>query len=130
MSDARDVGAKVFGEVLGGNTEAGLRESFKSDAFGIQIAKFAAEFAFGTIWSRDGLERKQRSLVTMGILIGLRQFDELKIHTQIALRNGLTVKEIEEVLYQALPYAGFPACNLAKAAMEEGLKEAGQLPST
>ncbi len=129
MSDARDVGAKLFGDVLGGQTEADLRESFKSNAFGVQMAKFAAEFAFGTIWSREGLERKQRSLVTIGILIALRQFDELKIHTQIALRNGLTVKEIEEVLYQAIPYAGFPACNLAKAAMEESLKEAGQLPT-
>jgi alkylhydroperoxidase/carboxymuconolactone decarboxylase family protein YurZ len=57
------------------------------------------------------------------MLIALRQADELKHHVRIALANGLTVKEIEEVLYLSVPYAGFPAANTAKIAMIEALAE-------
>jgi alkylhydroperoxidase/carboxymuconolactone decarboxylase family protein YurZ len=52
----------------------------------------------------------------------LRQVEELKVHVGVALSNGLTVREIEEVLYQSIPYVGFPAANSAKVAMIEALQ--------
>ncbi|MFT3966285.1 MAG: carboxymuconolactone decarboxylase family protein, partial [Sphingobium sp.] len=90
-------------------------------------ARFSADFAFGTIWERPGLSRRERSFVVLGMLMALRQTDEIKYHVRIALANGLTVAELEEVLYQALPYAGFPAANTAKVAMAEVLRELGHI---
>lgn len=124
MSEQRDKGIRFFGEVLG--NEEGFRDEVHTPSqFGSETAKFSADFAFGTIWEREGLERKQRSLVVMGILIALRQTEELKYHVRVALANGLSLKEIEEVLYQSIPYAGFPAANSAKVAMTEALRDLG-----
>ena len=127
MKTNREKGIKFFGDVLGKANELGLRQEIREGShFGSETAKFSADFAFGTIWERDGLARRDRSLVVMGILIALRQTEELKYHVRIALSNGLTVKEIEEVLYQSIPYAGFPAANSAKTAMVEALREPGR----
>jgi alkylhydroperoxidase/carboxymuconolactone decarboxylase family protein YurZ len=124
--DKRERGIGFFGDVLGQQNAQGMRREIdRPSSFGAETATFSADFAFGTIWERPGLERKQRSLVVLGMLIALRQTEELKYHVQIALKNGLTVKELEEVLYQALPYAGFPAANSAKVAMTEALRELG-----
>jgi len=126
MSDAVERGSRFFGQVLGEERERGLRETISGKGhFGSETARFSAEFAFGTIWEREGLERRQRSLVVLGILIALRQTEELKYHVQVALANGLGIRELEEVLYQSIPYAGFPAANSAKRAMIEALSELG-----
>ena len=71
------------------------------------------------------MERKQRSLVTIAVLIATRQTHELKNHVLIAVRNGLTVRELEEVLFQCLPYLGFPAVATATTQMLETLRELG-----
>jgi 4-carboxymuconolactone decarboxylase len=131
MSDLTEKGARFFGEVLGAQSEKDLRRAIAegSGGFGHETAKLSTDFAFGTIWTREGLERRQRSLVVLGALIALRQPDEIKYHVRIALANGLTVKELEEVLYQTIPYVGFPAANAAKAAMREALRELGMAVS-
>jgi 4-carboxymuconolactone decarboxylase len=67
----------------------------------------------------EGLSRRDRSLVTLGILITLRASDELKFHFQIARSNGLTDEELAEVIYHASGYAGFPAANTAKSVAVE-----------
>lgn len=121
--DKRERGIEFFGTVLGEANVPGLREHIDSADFGKECAKWAADFAFGTVWTRAGLDRKMRSCAVLGMLIALRQTDEIKYHTRIALSNGLTVREIEEVLYLSIPYAGFPAANSAKQAMIEVLRE-------
>jgi 4-carboxymuconolactone decarboxylase len=63
----------------------------------------------GTIWTRPGLPRKTRSLVTLAFLSALRATTEIKSHVRGALRNGCTVAEIQEVLLQAAVYVGVPA---------------------
>ena len=123
MNDKRERGVAFFGDVLGEDQTSGLRDHIASSAFGKECATWAADFAFGTVWTRDGLDRKMRSCAVMGMLIALRQTEELKYHVRIALANGLTVKEIEEVLYLSVPYAGFPAANSAKHVMIEVLRE-------
>jgi 4-carboxymuconolactone decarboxylase len=126
MSDHTEKGVGFFGEVLGPKSEEDLRRAIREGKdFGHETAKLSADFAFGTIWTRDGLQRRERSLVVLGILIALRQPQEIKYHVRIALANGLTVRELEEVLYQSIPYVGFPAANSAKAAIREALAELG-----
>jgi 4-carboxymuconolactone decarboxylase len=84
-----------------------------SDRFGSAMTGVAMDFVFGNVWGREGLDHRSRSLVTLGVLIALRQPDELKNHVRIALTNGLSASELEEVMIQAAAYAGFPAAHVA-----------------
>ena len=81
------------------------------------------ENVFGRLWTRDGLSRRDRSLVTLGILIALRSTDELKAHFTIARNNGLTDDELAEVIYHASGYAGFPAAATARNVAAEALAD-------
>jgi 4-carboxymuconolactone decarboxylase len=85
-----------------------------SKEFGAYIGRLAFDNVFAGLWMRPGLDRRSRSLVTLGILIALRATEELHFHIPIALRNGLSKKEIEEVIYHASGYAGFPAAATAR----------------
>ena len=123
MSDERERGVGFFGEVLGSDLAGGFREHIGSEAFGSECATWSADFAFGTVWTRPGLDRKMRSCAVIGMLMALRQTDELKYHVRIALANGLTVSELQEVLYLCVPYAGFPAANTARQAIRAALRE-------
>lgn len=123
MSEEHERGVRFFGEVLGEAQAEGMEAHMASADFGKLCATWAADFAFGTVWTREGLDRKMRSCAVLGMLIALRQTDEIKYHLRIALANGLSLKEIEEVLYLSVPYAGFPAANSAKQAMIAALRE-------
>lgn len=112
MTDTRAKGYQVFRELLPGvlpDDTDGLRDG----AFGDELLEIGIESVFGRLWARDGLSRRDRSLVTLGILIALRATDELEFHVQIARTNGLTEDEIAEVIYHSSGYAGFPAANSA-----------------
>ncbi len=109
MSDLTERGLEVFSELRGAERAAEMRDAVSAGAFGSSMMALAVDFVFKSIWTRSGLDRKQRSLVTLGILIALRRTEEFRNHVQIGLRNGLTVGEIEEALIQATAYAGFPA---------------------
>lgn len=89
--------------------------------FGRDIGQLAQENVFGDLWARCGLSRRDRSLVTLGILIALRAENELRYHFPIAIRNGLTRSELEEVIYQSAAYAGFPAAASARSVAQETL---------
>ncbi|WP_197711503.1 carboxymuconolactone decarboxylase family protein [Bradyrhizobium vignae] len=83
----------------------------KIGAVGAQgaLAELSCDFVFAGVWSREGLSRAQRSLVTMGVLIALGLTEELGNHLQAGLANGLSRQEIDEAIIQAAPYAGLPA---------------------
>lgn len=121
MSENRQKGLDLFREIYGDEAADGMERFMETDAFGVETARWTADFSFGSVWSRDGLERKLRSCVVLGMMIALRQQDEIGYHTRMGLKNGLTPLEIEEILYTAVPYCGFPAANTAKAAMREVL---------
>jgi 4-carboxymuconolactone decarboxylase len=108
MTDVREQGLKVFRELL-----PGANVNLRDGKFGDELLEIGIDNVFGRLWGRDGLSRRDRSLVTLGILIALRATDELKFHVQIARNNGLTEDEIAEVIYHASGYAGFPAANTA-----------------
>lgn len=125
MSDVTERGLKLFEEIMGKERAEQMRLGLQSEHFGAAIGQLATDFAFGSVWARDGLERKQRSLVVIGVLIAQRQIQELKNHIRIGLTNGLTAREIEEALIQTLPYVGFPAVAGATTAIVEVLREQG-----
>jgi alkylhydroperoxidase/carboxymuconolactone decarboxylase family protein YurZ len=124
MSEAFERGVKVFGEVYGEDMAKGVRTYCEQgDQFGNLQARWAMEWAFGTIWTREALPRKMRSCAVLGMTIGLGTYDEIKMHTKMGVANGLTRDEIQEIYYSAIPYCGLPKSNVAKAAMLEGFQE-------
>jgi 4-carboxymuconolactone decarboxylase len=78
-------------------------------------------YAWGEIWARPGLDRRTRSCVTLAILTALRSEDEIPMHVRAAIRNGVTVDEIQEVLLHSAIYAGVPAANRAFELAQEAL---------
>jgi 4-carboxymuconolactone decarboxylase len=112
VTNWRDEGLKVFREMLPGVLPDGDVDF--GGGFAPELMDIGVEAIFGRLWSREGLGRRERSLVTLGILIALRAEDELKAHFKIARQNGLTDEELAEVIYHASGYAGFPAANTAR----------------
>lgn len=80
-----------------------------SDEFMATIQQFLTENAWGTVWTREGLDRKTRSLLNLAMLTALNRPNELKLHLKGALNNGVTKEEIREVFLQAAIYCGVPA---------------------
>ncbi|CAN7627019.1 carboxymuconolactone decarboxylase family protein [Phenylobacterium sp. LjRoot225] len=95
----------------------------RSDEFCTEIGEISMDSVFGKLWVREGLDLRARSLVTLGILIALHARDELLVHFPIALKNGCTLKELEEVIYHSTAYAGFPAANVARRAALKTLRD-------
>jgi len=83
-------------------------------------------YAWGGIWSRDGLDRRTRSCVTLAMLAVLGHYEEFEMHVRAARRNGVTVDEIREVLLQIAIYGGVPVANRAFAAAQRVLTEMGE----
>jgi 4-carboxymuconolactone decarboxylase len=123
--ERREAGEKIMREMMGDETAERLLASAGSGTFGSAVAGYAIDQAFGEIWIRPGLDRKARSLVSMAVMIALRQPHEFATHMNIGLNNGLTLGEIEEALIQTLPYVGFPAVATALAAAGKVIQERG-----
>jgi len=83
---------------------------------------FITRYAWGEIWSRPGLTRAERSIVTLTVLAALQHEDELAMHVKAARRNGLTEAQIQEVLLQVGLYAGVPVANRAFAVAKRALE--------
>jgi 4-carboxymuconolactone decarboxylase len=84
---------------------------------------FITRYAWGDVWSRDGLDRRTRSVVTLTVLTALGHENELAMHVRAAVRNGLTAEEIGEVLLHTAIYAGVPAANTAFSIAQRVLGE-------
>ncbi|WP_460789975.1 4-carboxymuconolactone decarboxylase [Microbacterium lacusdiani] len=74
---------------------------------------FITRVAWGDVWSRPGLDRRSRSIAVLSSLIAHGHHEELAMHLRAAIRNGLTVDEIREVILQSAVYSGVPAANTA-----------------
>jgi 4-carboxymuconolactone decarboxylase len=102
-----DEGLKVRKEVLGDEyVESALKNV---DDFNRPLQELVTEYCWGTIWTRDGLPRKTRSLINLAMLTALNRPHEVKAHLLGALNNGCTRAEIMETLLQATVYCGVPA---------------------
>jgi 4-carboxymuconolactone decarboxylase len=113
MSSRHEQGLAVLGKLLPGLSFTAENELPVSGRFAEGLGEQSVDYVFGQVWPREGLDWRSRSLVTLGILIALRAERELRVHFPIALRNGLTREELEEVVYHAAAYAGFPAAAAA-----------------
>ena len=102
-------GLEVREQVLGTDYVKASVENGAKDPFMQTLQQFVTETAWGTVWRRDGLDRKTRSLLNLAMLAALGREDELKLHTRGAINNGCTKEEIAEVFLQSAVYAGAPS---------------------
>ena len=121
--EAHERGMRVRREVLGDEHVDGAIARTTEDTAAFQ--DFITRYAWGDVWSRPGLTRAERSMITLTALAVLRQDEELAMHLRAALRNGLSPDQIKEVLLQVAVYAGDPAANRAFAIASRVLAEAG-----
>ena len=106
-SEAYDRGLALRKSVLGADYVD--RSIAASDDFSRPMQDLSTEYCWGTVWSRDGLSRRDRSLLNIGMISALNRPHELKLHVKAALTNGLTRDEIREALLQVAIYCGVPA---------------------
>jgi 4-carboxymuconolactone decarboxylase len=119
-SELFEKGLETRRQVLGAKyVDANLAAS---DEFMMTFQRAVTELAWGYAWSRPGLDRKTRSILTLGILAGLGRFQELGIYTNAAVASGVTIDEIREALVQITVYCGTPAGRQAFLAAHEALK--------
>jgi 4-carboxymuconolactone decarboxylase len=121
----RDTGMKTRREVLG--EEHVDRATAAATDFDRPFQEFITGYAWGAVWSRPGLDRRARSMVTLAALVSLRAENEIPMHVRAALRNGLTPEEIREVLLHTSVYAGVPAANSAFAIAKQVLRDEGAI---
>jgi 4-carboxymuconolactone decarboxylase len=121
MAEKHAEGLRVRREVMG--------DAFVDRALGNAtdftrpLQDFVNQHAWGGVWTRGGLDRKTRSLITLAALTALKCPQELKGHVRGALNNGCTVEEIRETLLHCAVYAGVPAAMEAFRAASEVLDE-------
>ncbi len=120
--EQRDAGMQVRRSVLG-DAHVDQAEAAKSD-LDAEFQDLITRYAWGEIWSRPGLPRHTRSLLTIALMVALNRGEELRLHLRAAANNGVTTEEIREVLMHCAIYCGVPAANSAFQAAKEILKEA------
>ena len=120
-AEIRAAGMKVRREVLG-DDHVDRASAAASELTG-EFQELITAYAWGTIWTRPGLDRRSRSLITLTALIARGHHDELAMHLRAALTNGLTRDEIKELILQSAIYCGVPDANTAFQIAAEVLVE-------
>jgi 4-carboxymuconolactone decarboxylase len=114
-------GREIRSSVLG---KEFVDAAFKAaDSFSMPMQELVTEYCWGAVWSRDGLERKTRSMINLAMLTALNRGHELSVHVKGAINNGVTPEEIQEVLMQTAIYVGVPAALESFRIAEATLKE-------
>ena len=123
MSDdeRRERGMKIRREVLGDDHVD--RAQASSTPLTRDFQDLITRYAWGEIWSRPGLDRRTRSCITVAMTVALNRPEELALHLRGALRNGVTVDELREILLQTAVYCGIPAANAAFRVAEDVLRD-------
>jgi 4-carboxymuconolactone decarboxylase len=123
--DLLAAGLDVRRDVLGADyVDNGLAES---DDFMMAFQDAVTSLAWGYSWSRPGLDRRTRLILTLGILAGLGRHRELGIYAQGAVRNGVSVDELKEILIHVTSYCGTPAGHQSFVAVHQALADIGAL---
>ena len=121
-SELYEKGMKVRREVLGDDYVE--RALANVDDFTREFQQMVTEHAWGAIWTRPGLAKKQRSLINLAMLAALNRPEEFELHFRGALKNGCTLEELKETLLQIAVYCGMPAgvaaFRIARKVLEEG----------
>ncbi|TMA23923.1 MAG: 4-carboxymuconolactone decarboxylase [Deltaproteobacteria bacterium] len=114
-------GLAVRRQVLGNNyVDTSLKNA---TSFSTDFQDFTTEVAWGEVWSRPGLDRKTRSMLTIAMLAAMGCHEELRLHIRASRNTGVTDDELKEILLQVGVYAGIPAANtgfqIARSVLEE-----------
>ncbi|HEV2013281.1 MAG TPA: 4-carboxymuconolactone decarboxylase [Candidatus Dormibacteraeota bacterium] len=117
--ERQERGMKIRREVLG--DEHVDRAQATTTPLTKDFQDLITRYAWGEIWARPGLDRRTRSCITIAMTVALNRPDELAIHLRSALRNGVTVGELQEILLQTAVYCGVPAANAAFRIAQEVL---------
>ena len=112
-----EAGLKVRRAVLG-DAHVDRTLTHRND-FNSEFQELITRYAWGEIWTRPGLPRHTRSLLTIAMMIALNRAEEFKLHVRAAFNNGVTRDQIKEVIMQAAIYCGVPAANTAFHLAEE-----------
>src|SRR5215467_10521275 len=116
-----DEGMKTRRAVLG---DAHVDRTLKNRTkFNEPFQELITRYAWGEIWSRPGLPKKTRSLITLAMMVALNRTEELRLHLRASVNTGVTRAEIQEVLLQTAIYCGVPAANHAFQVAEEVFAE-------
>lgn len=116
-------GMRVRREVLG-DDHVDRAEAEKTELTA-DFQEFITRCAWGEIWDRSELARRERSIATLAVVVALGAENEIAMHVRAGLRNGLTVTEIKEVILHTAIYAGLPAANAAFAIAQEVIEQQG-----
>ncbi len=126
MSDSRyDRGMQIRREVLGDSHVDRAQE--EATEFDKDFQRFITETAWGSAWARNGLDRRTRHLVTIGIIAALGKEHELALHLRATRNTGVTQEEVREVFHQTAVYAGVPAANRAFAIGKHVFSSEGEI---
>src|SRR5262249_33319424 len=107
MTELYDRGLKVRRDVLGADYVD--KQIASADDFNRPMQNLVTEYCWGAIWNRPGLDRRTRSMLNLAMLSALNRHHEFKAHVKGAIKNGVTKKEITEVLLEGAIYCGVPA---------------------
>jgi 4-carboxymuconolactone decarboxylase len=119
--DTYDAGMKARREVLG---DAHVDRAIDATTdFTAAFQDFITRYAWGAVWTRDGLDRRTRSCITLAVLTALGREGEIAMHVRAARTNGVTQEELSEVLLHTAVYAGVPAANAAYSIAQRVLAE-------
>lgn len=104
--DAKNTGVQIRREIFG--AEVTDNQIAQASQFTEPMQSVVSKYCFGETWSREGLSRRERSMLTVGVLCAMGRPKELRIHVKGALANGVTPLEIREILLHTMVYAGVP----------------------
>ena len=111
-----DKGKEIIGRMFG-EPQDDARPAFK------EMRRITSDYLFGEIWSREGLALRDRSLVTVSILVATGKERQLHTHLKGALKNGLTPDELKETMIHAAHYSGWPSAMNGLRVLQELLDE-------
>ncbi|WP_435225772.1 carboxymuconolactone decarboxylase family protein [Streptomyces sp. Tue6028] len=121
--EAKENGRRILSELMGPDYVE--KKDKKRNSFNEAIQEYSEEVCFGRVWARDGIDRKQRSIINIAMLTALNRPTQLSHHIEGALNNGCTVDELKEVLLQTAVYCGLPAAGEAFRVAEDVLRARG-----
>jgi 4-carboxymuconolactone decarboxylase len=121
MTERFETGMKVRRAVLG-DAHVDRAEAAKT-AFDAPFQEMITEGAWGSVWAREGLSRRDRSLITLALLAALGHWDEVRMHVRATANTGATPEEVREAMLHVAIYAGVPAANHALKIVRETYRE-------
>ena len=121
MSEQFDKGFEMRKKVLGDDY---VNQSFaNASEFDKPFQEFVTESAWGEVWTRDELDNKTKSIITMSVLLALRAENEIALHTRGAINNGVSAEELRAIAIHASVYAGVPSAISGMKVIKKVLQE-------